>query len=314
MFKTLIVYSSKYGTTREVARTIALITGPAKFCSVDEFKDDYKDFEFIVIGTPIYQEKLDPTIVKFIEENRNWLNKKPVSVFCTCLDKNGGLSKLNELQDTYGKDFLSLKTIGGRLILDVLDEDDHAAIKTFLDTVKLPFEDMDFYNPREVVNYSLKLKSIKEDLIVPIDIDQLKGAVDEFLNSHNTCTLATCNADKVRSTPIEYNYYDGNLYLLSEGGEKFANLILNDNVSVSIYNDYSGMNNLAGMQITGKAFMVAEYSEEYNKILNLKGLNVDVIKSLPVNMNMIKIMINKIEFLNSNFKMEGAEAKQILYY
>jgi len=101
---------------------------------------------------------------------------------------------------------------------------------------------------------------------------------------------------------------------LSEGGEKFANLLLNENVSIAVYEDYTGMNNLKGMQITGKASIINRNNEEYNHLLNLKGLNVDVIKSLPVNMNLIKIVIEKVEFLNSKFKMEGADAKQIYEY
>lgn len=59
MIKTLVIYSSKYGSTRDVARIISLITGPAIYCTVDEFKQAYIDFDFIVIGTPIYKEKID---------------------------------------------------------------------------------------------------------------------------------------------------------------------------------------------------------------------------------------------------------------
>ena len=134
------------------------------------------------------------------------------------------------------------------------------------------------------------------------------------MTSHNTCTLSTGHIDRVRSTPIEYNYIDGFIYLLSEGGEKFANLILNENVSVAVYEDYTGMNNLKGMQITCKASIIEENGEEYNHVLKLKGLNVDVIQSLSVNMNMIKIAMEKVEFLNSKFKMDGADAKQIYNY
>ena len=36
-------------------------------------------------------------------------------------------------------------------------------------------------------------------------------------------------------------YNDGYMYILSEGGFKFANLLLNDNVSVAIYEQFHGM-------------------------------------------------------------------------
>ena len=183
-----------------------------------------------------------------------------------------------------------MKAIGGRLLLDSLDKTDKDSITKFLELVNLPFEDMDFYDQKEIIEYSLKLKSFKENLTTPVDQTKLKSVIDEFLSSHNTCTLATCHLNSVRSTPIEYNYLNGHLYLLSEGGEKFANLLLNDNVSVSVYEDYTGMNTLKGMQITGYASLIGE-GEEYYSVLKFKDLNIDLIRSMSVNINMIKITI-----------------------
>jgi len=312
--RTLVIYSSKYGSTRDAAEIISLVTGPAKYCTVDEFKPEYKEFEFIVLGAPIYQEKVEQSLLEFVDKNRNWLKEKPLCIFCTCLDKNGGLDQVRSLENFIDTNALSLKAVGGRLIINKLDQKDLVLIKKFLKHVNLPFKDMDFYNLEEIINYSLKLKSLKENLIIPLVEDQVKESIEEFLSSHNTCTLSTGHLERVRSTPIEYNYIDGFLYLLSEGGEKFANLLLNENVSIGVYEHYTRMNNLKGMQITGKASIVNVNGEEYNHVLNLKGLNVDVIKSLPVNMNLVKIVIEKVEFLNSDFKLEGADAKQIYNY
>jgi menaquinone-dependent protoporphyrinogen IX oxidase/uncharacterized protein YhbP (UPF0306 family) len=313
MIRTLVVYSSKYGSTRDAAKIIALINGPAMYCSVDEFKPEYKEFENIIIGSPLLQEKLEPSIIEFVGNNRDWLKEKPISLFCTCLNKNGGLDQLRSLEKSMEIKTVSMKAIGGRLIIDQLDETDLELIKNFLDHVNLPFEDMDFYNEEEIIQYSMKLKYLAEKIIVPLDHDKLKIAIDEFLSSHNTCTLATCHLDNVRSTPIEYNYYNSFLYLLTEGGEKFSNLLLNKNVSVSVYEDYNGMKNLKGMQITGQASFI-EDDEEFNNVLKFKGLNVEFIKSMPIKMNIVKIVPEKIEFLNSQFKNNGYSAKQIYNY
>lgn len=313
MIRTLVVYSSKYGSTRDAAKIIALINGPAMYCSVDEFKPEYKEFENIIIGSPLLQEKLEPSIIEFVGNKRDWLKEKPVSLFCTCLNKNGGLDQLRSLEKSMEIKAVSMKAIGGRLIIDQLDETDLELMKNFLDHVNLLFEDMDFYNEEEIIQYSMKLKYLAEKIIVPLDHDKLKIAIDEFLSSHNTCTLATCHLDNVRSTPIEYNYYNGFLYLLTEGGEKFSNLLLNKNVSVSVYEDYNGMNNLKGMQITGQASFI-EDNEEFNNVLKFKGLNVEFIKSMPIKMNIVRIVPDKIEFLNSQFKNDGYSAKQIYNY
>ena len=314
MIKTLVIYSSKYGSTRDVARIISLITGPAIYCTVDEFKQTDIDFDFIVIGTPIYKEKIDKSIKKFAEKNREWLKNKPIALFCTCLDKNGGLDRITELQNFIGIKAQSLKAIGGRLIVDDLDQEDKEQIKIFLDRVNLPMEDMDFYNQDEIVKYSLKLKSIKEKIMTPVKSEVLKIAIKEFLTSHNTCTLTTGHNNTVRLTPIEYSYKNGNIYILSEGGEKFANLLYNKNVSVAVYEDYTSMENLKGMQITGEASIIGSESEEYTDILTWKGLNAEAIKSMHVNMNLIKIKLIKVEFLNSEFKNLGADIKQIYIF
>ncbi len=313
MIRTLIVYNSKYGSTKDAARIIALINGPAMYCSVDDFKPEYKEFENIVIGSPVIQEKLEPSIIKFVKDNRDWLKNKPVSLFCTCLDKNGGLDKLRSLEKSMEINAVSMKALGGRLIVNQLDETDLELIKKFLDLVNLPFEDMDFYKEEEVIQYSMKLKYLAEKIIVPLNHEKLKIAIDEFLSSHNTCTLATCHLDSVRSTPIEYSYYNGFLYLLTEGGEKFANILLNKNVSVSIYEDYNGMNNIKGMQITGHAVIIKD-DEEFDGVLEFKGLNIEFIRSMPIKMNIVKIIPDKIEYLNSQFKTNGYNAKQIYNY
>lgn len=38
--------------------------------------------------------------------------------------------------------------------------------------------------------------------------DKLKEAIDNFLNSHSTCALATGYDGIIRNTPIEYNWFD----------------------------------------------------------------------------------------------------------
>ena len=50
MIRTLVLYSSKYGSTRDAAKIIALIKGPAVYCSVDEFKPEYREFDLLRFG------------------------------------------------------------------------------------------------------------------------------------------------------------------------------------------------------------------------------------------------------------------------
>ncbi len=311
MKKTLIVYESRYGTTEKVSKYLSLVLGPASYCKTSEFSEQFKDFDFIIIGSPIYKGEFDPGVSKFIHENLNWLKNRKVALFCTCLNIKDGNESLEKIGNKIGN-VSDMIVLGGVLKLDDLTDEDFKALKRFSEMVGFDLKDMDKFNQDKVIDYALKLKNIKDELVEKIPQTELKAEIEEFLFSHNTCTLSTSCKERVRSTPIEYNYHDGDIYLLSEGGEKFANILLNNKVSIAIYEDYTGMNNLAGMQITGHADVILKDENEYEKILQIKGLNLESIKKMPINLNIIKIKIEKIEFLYSKFKNMGYEARQIL--
>ncbi len=76
------------------------------------------------------------------------------------------------------------------------------------------------------------------------------------LAARTTCALCTGHGDEVRATPIEYLLVEDRLYLLSEGGEKFAHLLANPRVSVAVYDPFVSMSSLFGLQLTGRAALV----------------------------------------------------------
>ena len=144
--------------------------------------------------------------------------------------------------------------------------------------------------------------------------EELLVAMEQFIKAHNTCALATGAGDFVRCTPIEYNYVDGAFYLLSEGGLKFRALRDNKNVCLAIFESYSGFGNLKGMQVSGKADMVEPYSDEYNRLLEIKKIPLEAIKKLPQQLHLVKITPTVIDYLNSDFKKDGFDSRQQLQF
>jgi hypothetical protein len=59
---------------------------------------------------------------------------------------------------------VTLKTMGGTLKLDNLDENDQVTLDAFSPKLGFSLKDMDNFNCEEVVEYSMKLKKIKESL------------------------------------------------------------------------------------------------------------------------------------------------------
>jgi menaquinone-dependent protoporphyrinogen IX oxidase/uncharacterized protein YhbP (UPF0306 family) len=312
VIRTLIVYESKYGFTEKISKDLAMVLGPANICRTNEFKSVYKEFDLFVICTPIYSEKSNQDIVSFVKNNSEWLQYKKVILLCSCLVAKGYEKYLKELNNMLGDSVIFQGTIGGVLDLNKLNSDDYEKMQKFSNQVGLPFMSYDSFNKSEFVDLALKIKELKDDNIkLFMEREELKKHIDEFLKSHNTCSLCTGHEDSIRSTPIEYSYINDMLYMISEGGEKFANLLINDSVSISIYDPFKAMNQLGGMQIDGRASVVDLNSNEYMEVLEKRGLKYNQLINLPIRMNVIKVSVKKIEFLWSNFKELRYEAKQI---
>nr|WP_319372713.1 flavodoxin domain-containing protein [uncultured Methanobacterium sp.] len=313
MIKTLILYESRYGSTFEAANIISLILGPSRRYPVSQFGEGCRDFDFIVMGAPIYNGKIHPKLQTFLDNEREWLDEKSIALFCTCLNGSDGLRVLREVEDSLGGNVLELGVLGGRLEMDRLNDRDYEALKEYISREGLPTEGMDLFNSQEVVEWALRLIDIRDGLLDELPVVELRKEVEDFLKQHNTCTLATSSPGRVRATPLEYTYHQGHLYILSEGGRKFANLLSDSKVSVAVYDDYTDMNNLLGMQITGEAIMVDD-SGEYQQAIAMKGLSMDYIRSLPMDLKLIRVDLEKVEFLNSQFEKKGYSERQVLKF
>ena len=131
----------------------------------------------------------------------------------------------------------------------------------------------------------------KKSSIMPED--ELMPYIEEFIKAHNTCALAAGAGDFVRCTPIEYDYMDGAFYMLSEGGMKFE-----------------GFGSLGGMQVTGMAEFTEPFCDEYNRLLEHKGLSPETMQMQGISLNMIKVVPSEIDYLDSKFKALGYDTRQ----
>lgn len=152
----------------------------------------------------------------------------------------------------------------------------------------------------------------KEAAANGMEKEKLKEWIEAFIKERNTCALATASSDFVRCTPIEYNYLDGAFYLFSEGGLKFIGLKENKYVSLAIYDAYDGFGNLKGLQVQGKAEMIEPFLPEYIKLLDHKKIPIDNMKKLPKPMNLIKVIPESYDLLDSQLKQEGYDIRQHL--
>jgi flavodoxin/uncharacterized protein YhbP (UPF0306 family) len=280
MVKTLIMYESHSGFTEKIANQMALILGPALCSKTAEFTKNLEDYDFIILCTPGHSGFIDQKLLAYVTKNSARFSEKRVVLLCTCLDEEDAYQCLEPL----------------RLLLG------HSVV--FSSSVQ---EEAD----NQMIRLALEIKKLRDENTKGMDSRELDKAIDDFILRHNTCALATGHENSVRATPIEYVYMNGFFYFMSEGGEKFSNLILNSAVSLCIYDEYKGMTELGGMQITGEAKLVGIGSAEYLSVLDYKKISLEKLLSLPIAMNMIRVSVKKIEFLNSAFAKQGSQVKQI---
>lgn len=284
MQQTIIIYEGVNETTEKIVKKISLILGPSKYCTTTEFEEVYKNGDLFVIACPVEGEKVNNEVSKFILNNASWLVNKKVGLICTGAEGSEGIKALKKLQSLLGNSVIHCKTIR--------------------------CEQCD----NEIAQFSLELKRIRESFLKLMPREELKKEIDSFIYEHKCCDLATGYNDWIRSTPVEYIYKNGFIYIISEGGKKFANIILNNRVSISIFNKFESIRDLEGIQIRGKATILDEKSEEYNEILDKENIVKEYTKNSFTNLNCIRINFDKIEYLNSKFKKMGYDTKQIYYY
>ncbi len=102
--------------------------------------------------------------------------------------------------------------------------------------------------------------------------------------------------------------------MFTEGGLKFQGLEGNNNVSLAIFNSYTGFGNLRGMQVTGIARLVEPWSKEYMDLLAIKKITMENLKKLPTVLYLIEITPVRIDYLSSEFKTMGFDPRQYLCF
>lgn len=110
--------------------------------------------------------------------------------------------------------------------------------------------------------------------------DPLKQQILDYLETHNTMTLATCSGDVPWAATVFYASNDLRLYFFSVPDSRHCqNLAANPRVAVTIQEDYRDWRKIKGIQLEGavtavdglaeKAKAMAVYARKYPEIIKL---------------------------------------------
>jgi len=310
MIRTLIVYATRYGCTEDIASSMAMVLGPSKCVRCQEFSEKNLDFELVLLGAPIYSGKLPKEMDDFLKKNEAWLSSRHLAVFCVGLDGDNNAKVLSPIVRKFAKQTVWSSQFGGRLDMGEVEESDRQAAKELLQKLDMPTSGKDLVNMSEVARSAMEIKHARDLIDSDMDENSRRQAVEGYLRARNTCVLASHSQLGVRATALEYHYSDGALYIITEGGEKMAHLLLEPEVSVVVNDQYKGRDTLFGLQMRGRATLLTKRSPDYDRALRDGGFDPAKIRRLPLDMNMIRIDLIDAELLSAALKKNGRNIRQ----
>lgn len=312
MRSTLLISESHYGTSKKVADILSLVLGPARHIEIDEELPEVSKYNNIVLILGFYGFNTADKLKEYLSSAKDTLKNKRIAIVGVGLTEKDTKNYILSIEKVMDREADIVDFVQGEIKVDRLTKDDKKTLKAFLKEKRMPLTDMGSLNKKEILDVGSKLAKIlnrPDNVMLKKELDD---EINKFIEIHNTCALATGSGDFVRNTPMEYIYYKNNFYFISEGGFKFKGILQNPNVCIAIFNSYTSMNELKGLQISGKSEIVPCWNEEYIELMNYRGLNIEALKKLPVNLNLIKVFPEVFEFLNVDFKEKGMDSKQ--YY
>ena len=277
MNNTLVIYGSEHESAKETAEILGFIIGNAKVTSVNDAPSDVDGYDNICLVFTYY----GPLAAK------DWVEKNVASVSLKKLVVVGV-----KIQDKHFFDHV------------------HAIEKiTGVDAI---VRSTGMFDPEGASLLGEDLAAVLRAPEKKMDDADLKVEIEKILKEHKTLALATASETYTRCTPLEYIYRKNKIYILTEGGMKFRGLLVNKNVSFAIYKESDSMDDLEGLQVQGEARLVDFMNEEYENVLEFKGIDPEKIKAMPNEMHLICIEPTKCDVLCTAFKEKGFSVKQQL--
>jgi menaquinone-dependent protoporphyrinogen oxidase len=170
----IVVYGSKYGSTREVAQAIA--DGLQADIAAASTMPDIRDCELVVVGSPIYGNDYLPSVIEFIQSHRSELENKRIAAFITAAADwelqpglTGDEDELLPTQQDYadglahltGGDVVDCRGFGGRLVPEQLDDQDRGTLEwVFHFLMHKPLEGFDLLDPAGAYRWGEELREI----------------------------------------------------------------------------------------------------------------------------------------------------------
>ncbi len=154
----------------------------------------------------------------------------------------------------------------------------------------------------------------KEGELKKVPNEKLIEEAEDFLTRQKNCVLGTGFEKEVRCTPVDYKYHDGALWIFTEGGKKFRGIEHNQNVSVAIFEAGGTFASLHSIQIQGKIEVITPWTSEYEKEAQIRKIPLEALKKLSAPMNLLKVIPEEADYLDTDLKKQGFSTRQHIVF
>lgn len=163
--KTLIIYSTKTGTTKKCAALLAANIG-ADSCDLFEISDDIPEisgYECVVIGSNVRMGVIDKKISAYLEKHKSELFETKFGIFlCCCLADKVSDAITKNLSDEFMDHAAIIDCFGGELPKDKIKGMDKLIVNSI---IKISKTDPDFkvfekIIPESITNFASVLREV----------------------------------------------------------------------------------------------------------------------------------------------------------
>ena len=164
--KAQIIYYSKYCSAKEIAFRIKEKLNAESISDITELNCINGDL--LIVGSSIYSERPDKKIIDLLMDKEGFLKDKKIALFAVCLAKEakmigkieiGGPVYLRKMEDALNRKPIAKKVFGGKLVPDLLSDEDYKRQEAFYKMRKLPFNEINLISEEEIDKFIRELKA-----------------------------------------------------------------------------------------------------------------------------------------------------------
>lgn len=277
MANTLILYDGKMSSTERASRVLGCIIGNARLTEITEAPSDISSYDGFCFIFNFYGALTAGKTKAYLFAHKDILASKRLA-FVGIGFSDQGFSKYVVGMEA---------SVGSGEITAMFISDD-----------------------KQTVEAGYQIAKVMRAPIKAMGQQELLAAIGKYVTNHNTLALATASDGYVRCTPLEYIFANEAFYIITEGGFKFRGILQNDKVSAAIFDPYTDMSDITGLQIYGTSELIGRDTDEYRQILAMKNVTPEMLDTLPSALFLVKIKPLKYDFLNSEFKKQGFDSRQ----